>query len=111
MGRCIVKIRDMYLEWSSIVDAPVSYGLPLAEFKETYLNEYGEGAAAELEQRLERVERTGTSMIRPETTAAELIAGNRAGKNERTLTEDELYTVYCLRRALTPPAAPGEPAK
>ncbi len=68
MGRTIVKLEhegeDYYLVWSSIVDAPVTYGLSLEEL-EDYLREE-EGARYMRDthpQRMERVKRRGHSSI------------------------------------------------
>jgi hypothetical protein len=40
MGRFICKFEDKddvyYLEWSTVVDAPVTFGMSLEEFKEYY---------------------------------------------------------------------------
>lgn len=56
MGRYILKIKDHYLEWSTVVDAPVTFGMLLPEFKEYYRDEYGRDGYRELKHRLERVE-------------------------------------------------------
>ena len=91
MGRCIAKIGGKYLEWSTVVDAPVTHTMTLAELKAYYLDEYGRRAADDLPNRLERVEATSTSsLVTPELE--DLIAGNRAGEHETELTPQSSTT-------------------
>lgn len=85
-----------YMEWSTIVDAPTSDGMPLEEFKRHYRALYGERGAAELPVRLARVERNGTSAAWRAMSVRELIAGNRAGAGESELSYAELVRVYCI---------------
>lgn len=99
MGRFIVKLENHYLEWSTITDSPVTFGVPLNVFKHYYRDEYGESSAAELERRLERVEKQGTSS-RSGHTVEDLIAGNRAGPNEARLTLEEIIKAYCLQEPI-----------
>lgn len=98
MARFIIKIKDRYLEWSTIVDAPVTISATLEDFKEYYLAEYGQSSADELAERLERVEAKGTSS-HIHSSLGDCIAGNRAGDNEETLTLDEIYEKYCKDEA------------
>ncbi len=91
--------RDFYLEWSTVVDAPVTYGMPLEEFKEYYRQEYGQEGFDDqvmqrLSQRLERVERTGCSAHGKDIDT--ILLGNRAGENETELTKSEIFRRYCL---------------
>lgn len=99
MGRFIVKLEDYYLEWSTIVDAPVTFGMSLEQFKEYYQGEYGRSSMVDLERRLERAEKFGTSSLNDSRTD-ELIAGNRAGPNETSLTVEEIVKAYCLREPI-----------
>ena len=102
MPRYIVKLRDRYMEWSTVVDAPTTYGMTLEEFRAHYEHEYGVAAVhgghnmPPLRERMLRVAQQGTSANFP-LTVEQLIAGNRAGPDEATLSEDELYRAYCLR--------------
>lgn len=91
MSRAIVKIKDKYFIWSSIVDAPITYGLTLDQLKEWHKEEYGR--SVDIEERLERVEKYGTSLQRF-TNVEKLIRLNRAGDNEEQLTLDEIYEKY-----------------
>lgn len=49
MPRYIIKIKDKYFEWSTIVDAPVTNGMSLTEFRSYYQSEYGEDAMKNLD--------------------------------------------------------------
>ncbi len=99
MPRYILKLRDRYLEWSTIVDAPVTDGMTLDEFRDYYRSEYGEHGMTGLDARLERVEKNGTSAMVPHHNIDYLISTNRAGPNETCLTEEELYREYCQAEA------------
>jgi len=90
MGRCIVKLKDVYFEWSSVVDAPVTYGMKKEDFIDYYREEYGRSGMEELLKRLERVEKSGTSLL-TQVSAEELLTFNRAGEKESCLSLDEIY--------------------
>lgn len=90
-------VGPRYMAWSTIVDAPVTYGLTLEEFKSYYQEEYGRQGMFELDGRLDRVERFGTS-CRYGRNADELIKHNRAGKDETCLSRDQIIDYYCIRR-------------
>ena len=93
MPRYIIKIKDRYFEYSTVVDAPVTYGMTLDEFKKYYTEEYGRSSEVNLKQRLERVESKGTSSYMDESVEA-TISGNVAGENGKSLTVDEIYEKY-----------------
>lgn len=61
MPRYIVKIAGKYLEWSTVVDAHVTYPMTLDEFREYYKERYGTEGMRDLGDRLGRVETRGTS--------------------------------------------------
>ena len=96
MGRAIVKIKDKYFVWSSIVDAPITYGMTVAELKAWHKLEYGK--SVDVEQRLKRVEERGTSYIDCRSVE-EVIRMNRAGDNETCLTADEIYEKYVMEES------------
>lgn len=96
MGRYIVKIRDFYLEWSTIVDAPITYGLGLVDFVAYYRGQYGAKGMEGLQARLDRADAVGISALDGSTLEG-ILKGNRAGEGETPLTEPELYRKYCLR--------------
>jgi hypothetical protein len=102
MGRYIIKLkrgdRAWYLEWSSIVDAPVTYGMSLEEFKSYYEHEHGRlEAGHNLESRLQRVEAKGTSSFMHDN-AEDVMCANRTGDHEARLTVDEIIDKYCINR-------------
>lgn len=96
MPRYILKLDEWYFEWSTIVDAPVTYGMTLESFKEYYKFEYGAQGMIGLPARLERVEETGTSAL-PRQTADQLITFNRAGDKEENLSKDLILEKYILK--------------
>ncbi|MFE9099867.1 hypothetical protein [Actinomadura geliboluensis] len=87
--------RDLYVEWSTIVDAPVGHG--------TRAEWVAEGIAP---ARLDRADRTGTSAYRPLAVGAwddaELMVAEPLGRH-RLLPRDHLvaYTLALYRRAVT----------
>lgn len=85
--------RDYYFEWSEVVDAPVTKGMSLEQFKKYYQAEYGKKGIEKLAERLARVEEKGCSHIFENLD--EFIKFNRAGDNEKCLTKAELIKKYC----------------
>ena len=105
MGRIIIKItdptdqKDYYMEWSTIVDAPVTYGMSLEEFKEYYRVEHGESNMPGLQERLDRVAIKGSSGAYGNYDDVDkLIENNRAGENETCLSKQGILEHYCLKR-------------
>jgi hypothetical protein len=96
MGRGIVKLADnFYVEWSTVVDAPVTYGMTRPEMLKYIMSEYKtpqEGA----ESRLARADTTGTSFHGYENIDS-FIAVNRAGPNESRLTLPEMIAEYTYK--------------
>lgn len=101
MGKYIVKLPcdgiDYYMEWSTVVDAPVTFGMTRKEFEEYYREEYGESGVRELPTRMDRADATGTSG-RLHKSAEDAIRWNRAGKDETRLTLDQIVDHYIRRR-------------
>lgn len=93
MPRYIVKIKDLYCEWSTICDAPTTTLDTLEALKIWYREEFGRNGMEGLPARLERVEKQGTS-ARFALTPEDLMVCNRAGENETKLTLDEIYEKY-----------------
>lgn len=91
MPRCIIKIKDRYFVWSTIVDAPVTHGMTEPQIKAYYKRD--RQGVSDWSARMARVEETGTSWLGGETLD-ETLAGNRAGKDENELTADEIYQQY-----------------
>lgn len=95
MPRYILKLDEWYFEWSTIVDAPVTYRMTLNEFKEYYREEYGRQGMQDLPARLTRVEKQGTSAY-PYTTADQLIQFNRAGDGETNISKELILEKYVI---------------
>jgi len=93
MGRCIIKIKDKYFVWSTIVDAPVTYGMDKEGLKNFIKLEYGNKGLRELPKRLERVEEKGVSWM-DKTDLESTIDFNRAGENEECISKEEIYERY-----------------
>jgi len=99
MANAIIKLTDgasdWYLEWSNVVDAPLTVGMSKDDITQYLIGKYGTNNHTEafLAERFSRVEENGTSYYG--TTLEELIAGNRAGENEKELTYKELVEEYC----------------
>lgn len=94
MPRFIIKItdkstlKDYYLDYSTIVDAPVTYGMDLITFKEYYLQEYGEEEYKRLDERLQRVEKNGISGHYPFNDLSEVLVQS----------EKKILKKYCLNK-------------
>ena len=101
MPRYIIKLqdvdRDYYLMWSTIVDAPITFGLTLGQFRDWYQAEYGKAGLTEFPERMLRVEQKGTSSnMHP--SAEKVIGYNRAGPDETCLTREQILEKYCRQR-------------
>lgn len=97
MGHSIIKIKDKYLIWSTVVDAPITYGMTLGELKDYIRAKYGEEGLRQLPPRLVRVEETDTSSLG--FSLSKLISCNRAGEGETHLPLAKLYKEYCENRS------------
>ncbi len=97
MGIAIIKLGGMYLEWSSVVDAPITFGMKLAEFEAYYLDEYGCEEMRNLPARIARVNAKGTSAYY-DYSVDDTIRMNRAGPDEIPLKKAEIIEWYCRRR-------------
>jgi hypothetical protein len=95
MGQFIVKLKEHYLMWSTIVDAPISEGMNLKQLKRWIRSRYGQEGINELPARLARVDKKGTSSF-DEESAESTIWLNRAGPEERPMTIVGIYHRYCL---------------
>lgn len=104
MSRYIIKLKDenteteYYLEWSTIVDAPITWGMSLEEFKIYYKEEYGREGMRGLEERLVKVEKTGHSAY-GNITVDQIIDLNRAGVQEENLSKEEIIQKYCIDKS------------
>lgn len=100
MPRYIIKIKDKYFEWSTIVDAPVTYGMSLDEFRSYYRQEYGDSSMSTLDERLVRVENKGTSSMMHDSLK-DCISYNRAGDNEKNISIKSIYSRYAMPQEAT----------
>lgn len=99
MGRYLIKTTHPlrpYLEWSSIVDAPLTYGMNIATLRRYIKEEYGMDGLRSLDARLERVDLKGTSSF-VYKSAEEAVSCNRAGDGETRLTMAQIVDFYCER--------------
>jgi len=93
MGKFIIKIKDLYFDWSTVVDAPITYGMTREELEAYHLAEYGRAAhERDFDNRMRRVMEKGTSAM--SSTLNQVLICNRAGDNEAELTAEEIYEVY-----------------
>lgn len=88
--------KAYYLEWSTVADAPTTFGMSLGEFRRYYRMQYGRAAMGEFDRRMERVEAKGTSSMIHDSLD-ELLEGNRAGKGESHLSREEIVDWYCRK--------------
>lgn len=88
----IIKIKDRYFIWSTIVDAPLYGGMDLETLQKYTILLFGDIGLHNLPMRLERVEKTGTSQHY--SNLEMVLATNRAGDGEKHLTSDEIYDNY-----------------
>lgn len=95
MGRCICHLPNgNFLEWSSVVDAPVTYGMPRAQFDSYMREEHGRHYFENDHPRLmARAVKYGTSS-RIHPSLEDLVSFNRAGPKESCLTLDEILSRY-----------------
>lgn len=98
MPRFIAKLADdEYVDWSTVVDAPVTDVLTREQMAAYMLREYGEFNAREIEPRLARTDKNGHSAMwgkAQNLSVEEMILPNRAGEGESSLTMEELRRDY-----------------
>lgn len=97
--RYTIKIKDRYFHWSTIVDAPITHGMTLDEFREWYKDEYGNAgydpeSFNKMVALLEKYPAVNGAGIIIAETLLDSIRCNRAGNNEEYLTPDQIYENY-----------------
>ena len=97
--RIVTPEREWWLVWSTVVDAPVTYGMTREELIAWWGEEYGKQGVRNLGPAIARAEEVGTSSHRS-PSVEEMIICNRAGVDETRLTEAEIVAMYCLRTGL-----------
>lgn len=94
MPRYAVRVedrgREFWLEWSTVVDAPITYGMSRDEYREYVRDERGREGLERLDLRL------ATDWLPP--LLADEYSGNRAGLNGSWLTLAQLVDHYCHGR-------------
>src|ERR1700761_5553495 len=90
--------KDYYLEWSTIVDAPITWGLSLQSFKAYYRKKYGSQGMADLPMRLERVEKGGISAYSPFDVLEAYFEFNCAGPRGAVASKEYILENYCKNR-------------
>lgn len=115
MPRFIIKMEkdgdERFLEWSTVVDSPVTYGMTYDEFLEFYQREYGISRMDDLlgeRGRMARVWKHGTSE-RGADSVHDTITPNRAGENETELDYDGIWQTYVLDRPEDDDDEPEDP--
>ena len=85
MSNALVVLRSgeeaWILEWSSMADAPLTYGIPVQKAPDT--------------ERVRRALWNGTSFIDHEITGENYTLFNRAGEDETFLSREQLIDSYC----------------
>ena len=93
MGRCIIKLADYYLIWSSVVDAPITLGMSQDQLIDWLETEYGHDGLLWWDRAKPWIEKHGTS--EPLYPIETILSNNRAGPNETELSKDEIIQHYC----------------
>lgn len=99
MPKFIVKLHDYYMEYSTVVDSPTTFGMKRAEFEDYYRKQYGESVMRELPARMERVDAKGTSAL-TDKNIFDTMGFNRAGPRERRLSIKQIYESHCLMQPI-----------
>lgn len=86
---------DYYLEWSTIVDAPVTRGMTWEKFAKYYKKQYGREGMRDFEARIDRVEKTGISAYPPLDNLAGYFDYNQAGYDGATASKEDVIRAYC----------------
>jgi hypothetical protein len=103
MGQYIVKLEGKYLIWSTIVNAPITYGGTLSELRAYVKERDGENGLRDLPARLKRVEARGISAMDESDGPDDVMWLNRAGKNETPLTRAQIVEHYVTQRGRKEP--------
>lgn len=99
MSLYIIKLNDMYLEYSTEHEVPVTFGMNRLEMLQYLIKQYGIDTEVVSEQRLNRCD-WHTSSSSDGLAAKHIIWGNRAGPNEDELSTQEMYDAYCVRKPI-----------
>lgn len=97
MSKYIVHHEGQFLEWSTVVDAPITFANSLSDFEAYYREEYGEAGMIGLPVRIERAIKNGTSAV-PDMSLKELVRDNRAGPNETKLSLKDVIRFFFVEK-------------
>lgn len=95
MGRAIIFDDGVYFEWSTVVDAPVTWAMSREEMLEHRIR--GGQRAWEAEASLQRAEANGTSYV-DGISLDSLRQHNRAGENETHLPWPDVIALVVAER-------------
>lgn len=104
MGRLIIKIEDpvdrkeYYLEWSTIIEMPITWGVTLPDFCEYYRWQYGRQGMKELPERLARVEQTGLSSDYPDADMDAMFECSAINQENGIKSREDLLNRFCRVR-------------
>mgnify|MGYP001128230156 CR=1 FL=1 len=99
MSKAIIKLtdkqtnNDYYLIWSTIVDAPVSYGMSYDKCVKLFIKDFTDLELLHLSNYLTKLKETGSTA---NLSIEELLEFNKAGANGEKLSSDEIIQDYCL---------------
>lgn len=99
MPEYIIKINEMYLLYSTVVDSPTTWGMSYDDLQVLFKELRGAEGLVELSKRMSRVEEKGTSCYL-DTSARDTVRNNHAGPDGIELTLEEIYEAYCLREPI-----------
>lgn len=96
MPRYIIKLTkkkiDYYLEYSTVVNSPITHGMTFEEFEKYYYQQYGLNSKQEFIARMQRAKETGTSAFLD--SLSYLISVNKCGENGKRLSKKEFIKKY-----------------
>ena len=98
MPRFVCQYNGVWFEWTTVADAPATFGMTKEEFIEYYADEYGRrDTGSTMEERMARAEAKGTSSMM-DSSLEDLISSNRAGYRENYLTLPEIERIYLIEK-------------
>lgn len=83
-----------YLEWSTGIAAPLTWGMTRSQFEAYYRDRYGWEGMRALPDRFKRVERLGTSSY-DEGERESLVMSNQAGAHGAKMSLGQIVEYYC----------------
>ena len=104
MSRFILKtqhpelLTPVYAEYSTVVDAPVTYFMSLADFLIHYREEYGNSGMEDLKERMKRVESKGTSAMMYDSFE-DTVRYNHAGPRGSRLSQVDIVRAFLSEEA------------